>query len=96
MFKDWEKSTLFKESVERNFCRERFVSSACFEMVCGIRAQLLGQLRAAGFVQNTGANDLRDLNTNSENWSMVKGILTATLYPNVCAIDKENNCLFNE
>jgi hypothetical protein len=65
-------------------------------MVCGIRAQLLGQLRAAGFVQNTGAGDLKDINSNSGNWALVKGILVSTLYPRVCAIDKQNKWLYNE
>lgn len=37
-----------------------------------MRSQLLSQLRATGFVRARGGNDIRDLNTNSENWSVVK------------------------
>ena len=37
-----------------------------------MRSQLLGQLRATGFVRARGGNDIRDLNTNSENWAVVK------------------------
>lgn len=37
-----------------------------------MRSQLLGQLRATGFVRARGGSDIRDLNTNSENWAVVK------------------------
>lgn len=43
-----------------------------FLCISGMRTQLLGQLRAAGFVRARGGSDIRDLNTNSENWAVVK------------------------
>ena len=55
--------------------------------------QLLGQLRASGFVRARGGGDIRDLNTHSENWAVVKAALTAGTYPNVILVDKEKGKL---
>ena len=95
-FQEWEKSSLFNDRVVRDFCQKNYLSSATFEMVVGIRAQLLGQLRSCGFVQPKGSNDVKSLNVNSDNWALVKGILASTLYPNICGIDIKNKSLFNE
>ena len=57
------------------------------------RAQLLGQLRASGFVRARGGGDIRDLNTNSENWAVVKAALCAGAYPNVIRIDRQKRKL---
>ncbi len=48
-----------------------------------------GQLRASGFVRARGGGDIRDLNTNSENWSVVKAALVAGLYPNILRVDRD-------
>ena len=37
-----------------------------------------------------GGGDIRDLNSNSENWAVVKGALCAGLYPNLLHVDKES------
>ena len=52
------------------------------------RTQLLGQLRASGFVRARGGGDIRDLNTNSENWAVVKAALCAGMYPNVIRVNR--------
>ena len=75
---------------ERVFCEKNFVSAAVMEMVVGMRTQLLGQLRASGFVKARGSGDIRDLNSNSENWAVVKAALTAGLYPNLIRVDREH------
>lgn len=93
---EWEQVTAMRDSDQRRFCRERYLSSACFDMVYGIRSQLLGQVRAAGFISTTGASDLKIVNQNAHNWSLVKGILVSMLYPNICSIDRENKNVFNE
>lgn len=36
------------------------------------RSQILGQLKVAGFIRPRGAGDIRDLNSNSSNWALVK------------------------
>lgn len=55
--------------------------------------QLLGQLRASGFVKARGSGDIRDLNTNSENWAVVKAALVAGMHANFVRIDRETNKL---
>lgn len=49
---------------------------------------MLGQLRASGFVRARGSGDIRDLNTNSENWAVVKAALCAGTYPNLLKVDR--------
>ncbi len=65
------------------------MSAATMEMIVGMRTQLLGQLRASGFVRARGGGDIRDLNTNSENWAVVKAALTAGMYPNIMRVDRD-------
>lgn len=57
------------------------------------RTQLLGQLRASGFVRARGGGDIRDLNSNSENWAVVKAALCAGMYPNIIHVDRERKQL---
>jgi hypothetical protein len=59
------------------------------------RAQLLGQLRASGFVRARGGGDIRDLNTNSENWAVVKSALCAGMYPNIIRVDRQKSQLLS-
>ena len=54
------------------------------------RTSYLGQLRASGFVRARGGGDIRDLNTNSENWAVVKAALCAGGYPCVVRADRKN------
>lgn len=95
VLQDWEKSRLFCDGTERRFCRDHYLSSLTFEMVYAIRSQLLGQLRASGFVKTKGKGDLKELNANSNNWALVKGVLMATLYPNICGVDRAKKVLYN-
>lgn len=60
------------------------------EIIIGMRTQLLGQLRALGFVRARGGADIRDVNVNSENWAVVKAALVAGMYPNLVHVDREN------
>ncbi|CAL8119186.1 unnamed protein product [Orchesella dallaii] len=89
-FKGWEAS---RKSERKKFCQDNYLSATTFEMVSRIREQLLGQLCAMGFVQNRTPSVLSELNTNSENWAMVKGVLVAMLYPNICGVS--DNVLHN-
>ena len=57
-------------------------------IIDSFRTQLLGQLRASGFVRARGSGDIRDLNTNSENWAVVKAALTAGMYPHIIRVDR--------
>ena len=59
------------------------------DMIMGMRTQVLGQLRASGFVRAKGPGDIRDLNKHSENWAVVKAALTAGAYPNLARFDRD-------
>ncbi|KAK3929267.1 3'-5' RNA helicase YTHDC2 [Frankliniella fusca] len=86
-FQAWQSSR--SNGREVSFCQKNYISSATMEQVMGLRAQLLGQLRASGFVRAKGGGDIRDLNTNAENWAVVKAALTAGFYPNIARVDRE-------
>lgn len=92
-FQGWQKAKC--ENFEQRFCRTNFVSSSTMEMIFGIRTQLLGQLRASGFVRARGQSDIRDLNTNSENWAVVKAVLCAGYFPNVLRVDPQRGQLMS-
>jgi len=87
---------MFQEGMEKRFCKENFLTSATFEIVYGIRSQLLGQLRASGFVNMKPPGDLRELNQNSDNWCMVKAVLTSMLHPKICSYDANKNTIYDK
>lgn len=86
-FQGWQKARA--EGWERSFCERNYLSFSTMEMIVGMRTQLLGQLRASGFVRARGGGDIRDLNSNSENWAVVKAALCAGIYPNIMRVDRE-------
>uniref|UniRef100_UPI00358FE3E5 3'-5' RNA helicase YTHDC2-like n=1 Tax=Myxine glutinosa TaxID=7769 RepID=UPI00358FE3E5 len=90
-FQAWQRA--YAEGWERAFCERNHLSQGTMEMIIGMRAQLLGQLRASGFVRAHGAGDIRDLNVNSENWAVVKAALVAGLYPNVAHVNRADRTL---
>lgn len=49
--------------------------SSMFEMIYSLRTRLLGQLRAMGFVKSKGTLNIRNLNSNAENFSLVKAAI---------------------
>ena len=86
-FQEWQQARM--EGRERAWCQRNMVSSSTMEMVVGMRNQVLGQLRASGFVRARGQGDIRDINTNSDNWGVVKACLVSGLYPNLGRVDRE-------
>lgn len=86
-FQAWQKAR--SEGWERSFCEKNFLSQATMDMILGMRTQLLGQLRAIGFVRARGGSDIRDVNMNSENWAVVKAALLAGMYPNLVHINRD-------
>lgn len=80
-FQAWQKAR--SDGWERAFCEKNFLSQATMEIIVSMRTQLLGQLRATGFVRARGGGDIRDVNQNSENWAVVKAALVAGMYPNL-------------
>ncbi|XP_034751393.1 3'-5' RNA helicase YTHDC2 isoform X1 [Etheostoma cragini] len=90
-FQAWQKAR--SDGWERSFCEKNFLSQATMEMILGMRTQLLGQLRAIGFVRARGGSDIRDVNLNSENWAVVKAALVAGMYPNLVHVNQETSML---
>lgn len=88
-FQAWQKAC--SEGWERSFCEKNFLSQATMDMILGMRTQLLGQLRAIGFVRARGGSDIRDVNMNSENWAVVKAALVAGMYPNFVHVNQETS-----
>ncbi|XP_038589485.1 3'-5' RNA helicase YTHDC2 isoform X1 [Micropterus salmoides] len=91
VFQAWQKAR--SDGWERSFCEKNFLSQATMDMILGMRTQLLGQLRAIGFVRARGGSDIRDVNLNSENWAMVKAALMAGMYPNLVHVNQETSLL---
>ncbi|XP_051750907.1 3'-5' RNA helicase YTHDC2-like [Ctenopharyngodon idella] len=90
-FQAWQKAR--SDGWERAFCEKNFLSQATMEIIVGMRTQLLGQLRATGFVRARGGGDIRDVNQNSENWAVVKAALVAGMYPNLIHVERDTMTL---
>ncbi|XP_056099939.1 3'-5' RNA helicase YTHDC2 [Rhinichthys klamathensis goyatoka] len=87
-FQAWQKAR--SDGWERAFCEKNFLSQATMEIIVGMRTQLLGQLRATGFVRARGGGDIRDVNQNSENWAVVKAALVSGMYPNLIHVERDS------
>jgi hypothetical protein len=77
-FIKWQDSVKYRK--ERIFCRDFFISPSTMETILKTRSQLLGQLRAAKFVPPNGTS-IMALNAHSENWPLVKAVISSGLYP---------------
>ncbi|XP_033121798.1 3'-5' RNA helicase YTHDC2-like [Anneissia japonica] len=87
VFQAWQRAK--SDGWDKQFCERNFLSQATMDMIVGMRTQLLGQLRASGFVRARGPGDIRDLNANSENWAVVKAALCAGMYPNIIRVNRD-------
>eukprot|EP00092_Neocalanus_flemingeri_P000813 GFUD01000866.1.p1 GENE.GFUD01000866.1~~GFUD01000866.1.p1 ORF type:complete len:1316 (+),score=569.14 GFUD01000866.1:71-3949(+) len=90
-FQEWQLARM--EGREKRWCKANMVSSSTMEMVVGMRNQVLAQLRASGFVRARGSGDIRDINSNSDNWGLVKACMVAGLYPNLVRVDREGGVM---
>ncbi|XP_054265562.1 3'-5' RNA helicase YTHDC2-like isoform X2 [Macrosteles quadrilineatus] len=91
LFQGWQQSRW--NNSEKIFCERLCVDSGRLELVTAYRAEVLSCLRALGLVKNRGNGDIRDVNSNSENWAVVKAALTGGLYPNLARVDRDHNVL---
>ena len=94
VFKLWSRAK--EEGNEASFCRKNFVSNATMEMVSGMRNQLINHLRNFGFIRHRGAGDMKDLNSNSQNWSVIKAVVLTGAYPSLLKVDRESGRIVNE
>jgi len=84
-------------SRRRNKEPSDYLSSATMFYIKNLRQQLLGQLRAAGFVRNGQKGgfksdefgSIKDCNVNSDKWSVVKSALVVGSYPNLARAVEE-------
>ncbi|XP_040069338.2 3'-5' RNA helicase YTHDC2 isoform X2 [Ixodes scapularis] len=90
-FQGWQRARC--ENVERYFCERHCISGSTMATILAVRGQLLGQLRASGFVRARGSGDIKDLNAHSDNWAVVKAALCAGSYPNLLRVDRERRQL---
>ncbi|KAI5692972.1 hypothetical protein M8J75_005061 [Diaphorina citri] len=90
-FQAWQDAR--QRKLQSQFCASRYISAATMEMIVATRSQLLSQLRASGFVKPRGTSDMKDLNTNSEYWPVIKACLVAGLYPNLVRVDRAHSVL---
>ena len=59
------------------FDKSGIILFSSFELIYSLRTKILGQLRACGFVKGKGAMNIRQLNINSENFTLVKAAICA-------------------
>lgn len=89
VFQKWNEAKSCGE--ERAFCTRHYISTGTMTVISGLRTQLLQHLRSCNLIKINGAGNLRDLNSHSNNWALVKGCLAAGLYPNIVRIDRGDN-----
>lgn len=77
---------------ERKFCEENFISSSAMDHVKGIKSQIMSYLQSSGLLKAS----ISALNTNSNNWSVIKACLCAGLYPNVARIDRKKTTMYSD
>lgn len=74
------------------FCDENFVSRNHIEHVRGIRRQILSYLESSGLV----GKNMRNYNDNCDNWSLLKAVICAGLYPFVAKIEGKKGNMYTE
>lgn len=70
-------------------CLFRLYFQTSFENRTQANMALFCPVILSGFVRARGGADIRDVNTNSENWAVIKAALVAGMYPNVVHVDRE-------
>lgn len=69
-----------KSRKEKFFCRDFFINRSTMDTILKTRSQLACQLRAAKFLPPNG-QAMVNLNSNSENWPLIKAVIASGLYP---------------
>ncbi|KAK3800360.1 hypothetical protein RRG08_052745 [Elysia crispata] len=84
-FQGWETSLEYGDS--HNYCWQNFLSQNTLKMLRDMKGQLAELLYNIGFVASKNLKDQAS-NINSGNWSMIRAVLCAGLYPNVAQVTK--------
>ncbi|KAJ8938405.1 hypothetical protein NQ314_011511 [Rhamnusium bicolor] len=84
---------VFHEALERfetesnpsYFCWQYFLSSYTLKLLQDMKKQFMGYLLDLNFVSDMNTKNIEN-NRNSGNWSLVKAVICAGLYPNVATV----------
>ncbi|KAJ8967966.1 hypothetical protein NQ317_007324 [Molorchus minor] len=79
VFKKWQEEA--HNGRLNDFCHRYFISHPTMNLILETRSQLLGQLRAAGFINQSIPMEVYNKNANC--WPLVKAIICTGLYPNL-------------
>ena len=93
-FKLWSRAK--EEGNEASFCGKNFISNATMEMISGMRSHLISHLKNIGLIRPRGAGDMKDLNSNSQNWSVIKAVVLTGAYPALLKIDRESGRMVSD
>lgn len=83
VYNAWEEAA--KRNKENAFAWKNFLSNTVLTQLRGHRQQFLGFLYEKKFVDSLDPES-PDLNINSNNMAVVRAVITAGLYPNVCCV----------
>ena len=61
-----------------------------------MRSQMIGYLRNLGLIRHRGHGDMKDLNSNSQNWAVIKAAVMVGVYPAILQVDRESSKLVTE
>lgn len=86
-YMSWQSAISKNKATE--FCDEFFLSEPILDITSLTRIQLMGQLRALGYVGNI--HTIKAINKHSDSWPIVKAVILQGLYPNIAYY--ENNVL---
>lgn len=76
-FQKWQEMCRSNPTKNGTYDKNGIILFSSFELIYSLRTKILGQLRAVGFVKGKGPMNIRSLNANSENFTLVKAAITA-------------------
>ncbi|GLH02661.1 ATP-dependent RNA helicase DHX8 [Gryllus bimaculatus] len=84
-FRLWEE--VKNKKAARKFCWDNFLSMATFRDLRKLKIEFAEYLHEMGFLKTKNSKD-ESANTNSENFSVLKAVICAGLYPNVAIVER--------
>ncbi|ALC42607.1 wibg [Drosophila busckii] len=93
LFEEWQ--SRLKSNVPALYLTDEydFVLNGLMEKFNLTRARIVSALRGANLIHSQGQLSIQNVNMHSAYWPLVKAALTGGLYPNICAVDAQRNCL---
>lgn len=85
-----------KQKKRDQFCQDNFISIGNMHMIQGVRKLIMGHLKMSELIAENSARNIKKLNLNSDNWTIVKACLTVGMYPNVCRMNRLNGQIYSK